>query len=291
MEFVERLVPLLLTGSLAGLVLAVGLNTERGDLLYVLKRPGLLGRAVLAVLVIPPIAAGLLVWLLPVSPAVQAGIMLMAVAPVPPLVPGKELGIGGRKAYAYGLYVAMALLTIISVPLVFDIAARVFGRHDTVKVVTIIGTVFTGVLIPLAIGLLVRRVAPELAARAWSLVYKLSMLLIVVAFLPILAKVWGPMMHLVGNGALIGMALVALVCLAGGHFLGGPDRVDRATLAVAASVRHPGIAMALASANMTDPRVTAAVLLFMLVGLVVSLPYTIWVKRTTRAEAAAAEQA
>ena len=290
MEFIKQLVPLLLTGSLAGLVLAVGLNTERGDLLYVFKRPRLLGRAVLAVMVIPPIIAGILVWILPVSPPVKAGIMLMAVAPVPPLVPGKELGIGGRKAYAYGVYVAMALLTIISVPLVFNVAAHVFGRDDTVQVVTILATVFTGVIIPLAIGLLVRRLAPALAARIWRWVYRLSMLLVVVAFVPILAKVWGPMMTLVGNGAVAGMALVALICLAGGHILGGPDRIDRATLATAASVRHPGIAMALASANMTDPRVTAAVLLFMLVGLVVTLPYTMWVKRTTRAEAAAAGQ-
>lgn len=132
MEFVAQLVPLLLTGSLAGLVLAVGLNAEPGDLGYVLKRPPLLARAILAVLVIPPIAAGLLVWWLPLTPAVQAGIMLMAVAPVPPLVPGKEFGIGGRKAYAYGVYVVMALLTVISVPLVFNTTARLFGRDDTV---------------------------------------------------------------------------------------------------------------------------------------------------------------
>ena len=290
MELIKQLVPLLLTGSLAGLVLAVGLNTDRGDMLYVFKRPALLGRAVLAVMVIPPIVAGVMVWLLPVSPAVKAGIMLMAVAPVPPLVPGKELGLGGRKAYAYGLYVAMALLTIISVPLVFDTASRLFGRHDVVRIVTILGTVFTGVIIPLAIGLLVRQLAPAFASRIWRWVYRLSMVLVVLAFVPILAKVWGPMMHLVGNGTLVGIAVVVLLCQAGGHFLGGPDKMDRATLATTASVRHPGIAMALASANTTDARVTAAVLLFLLVGLIVTFPYTMWVKRSARAEAAAAKQ-
>lgn len=289
MELIKQLVPLLLTGSLAGLVLAVGLNTDRGDMLYVFKRPALLGRAVLAVMVIPPIVAGVMVWLLPVSPAVKAGIMLMAVAPVPPLVPGKELGLGGRKAYAYGLYVAMALLTIISVPIVFDTASRLFGRHDVVRIVTILGTVFTGVIIPLAIGLLVRQLAPAFASRIWRWVYRLSMFLVVLAFVPILA-VWGPMMHLVGNGTLVGIAVVVLLCQAGGHFLGGPDKMDRATLATAASVRHPGIAMVLASANTTDARVTAAVLLFLLVGLIVTFPYTMWVKRSARAEAAAAKQ-
>lgn len=285
MELLKTLVPLLMTASLAGLVLTVGLKAERGDLVYVLKRPALLMRAVLAVLIIPPIAAGLLIWVMPLTPAVQAGIMLMAVSPVPPLVPGKELGLGGRKAFAYGVYIAMALLTIVSVPLVFDITARIVGRHDTVSVAGMASTILTGVLIPLGIGLLIRRAAPTFSERAAPWVYRLSMLLIVAAFAPALTKVWGPMTHLIGNGALLAMALVVILCLAAGHLLGGPDRVDRATLAVAASVRHPGIAMSLASANLADPRATAAVLLFMLVGMVVSVPYTLWVKRTAAAAA------
>ena len=79
-----------------------------------------------------------------------------------------------------------------------------------------------------------------------------------------------------------------MICIAPGHLLGGPERIDRATLAVTASVRHPGIAMALASANLTDPRVTAAVLLFMLTGMAASIPYTMWIKRSARAAPAPA---
>ena len=151
-------------------------------------------------LVIPPVAAGLLVAWLPLMPAVQAGIMLMAVAPVPPMVPGKELEFGGRKAYAYGLYAAMALLAVISVPLVFDVAARLFGREDRVGGAAVAATFATGVMLPLAIGILFRMVAPSLAAPPWRWVYRLSMLLIVVAFVPVIAKVWTPMTHLIGNG-------------------------------------------------------------------------------------------
>jgi len=286
-EVLKQLIPILLTVSLAGLVLTVGLNSVKGDLVYVLKRPGLLSRAVLAIMIIPPIAAGLLVWLLPVSPAVKAGIMLMAVAPVPPLVPGQELGLGARKAYAYGVYVAMALLTIVSVPLVFNLAAHLFGRDDTVSVATIAGTVLTGVLIPLAVGMAIRMAAPAFAAKAAGWVYKLSMLLVVVAFVPIIIKIWPAMQQLFGNGTVLAMAVVVAICLLAGHLLGGPDRVDRGTLAVASSVRHPGIAMALASANFTDPHVTAAVLLFLLVGLLVGTAYKLWFKRSAPGRTAA----
>ncbi|QTC90236.1 bile acid:sodium symporter family protein [Brevundimonas goettingensis] len=288
MEVLKSLIPIILTLSLAGLVLTVGLKAAPGDLLYVLRRPGLLARSVVAVIFIPVVVAALAIWLLPINPLVKAGIMLMAVAPVPPLVPGQELGVGANKAFAYGLYVAMALLSVVSVPLALTVASHLFGRDDTVTVAKMVVTLLTGVLIPLALGLLVRQIAPGFAAKAGPWAYRLSMLLVLVAFLPIIISVWPAIQSLIGDGTLLAMAAVVVACLAGGHLLGGPERIDRATLAVASAVRHPGIAMSLAGANFVDKRVAAAVLLFMLVGLVVGIPYKMWIKRTTRPEPAAA---
>lgn len=287
METLKALIPTLLTVSLGGLVLAVGLNAGRGDLLYVLRRPGELFKGVLAVIVIPPILAGILVYLLPLEPVVKIGIMLMAVSPVPPLVPGKQLGIGGRKEYAYGLYSALALLTIVSVPLVLGIASYVFGRDADVPFDKLFKTVFVGVVLPLGLGVLIRFIAPPLAARIWKPIFIISMVLVLAVFLPIVVRIWPALMALVGNGTVLAMAIVSAICLAVGHFLGGPDLVDRATLAVAASVRHPGIAMSIAGASFTDKRVSAAILLFMLVGMVVAIPYQQWVKRQVAAAAPA----
>lgn len=279
MEALQTLIPILIGLSLAGLVLAVGLNASREDLLYVLTRPKLLFRAILSVMVIPPIIAGVLIALLPIEPVVKAGIMLMAISPVPPLVPGKELGVGGRKNYAYGLYVAMALLTIVSVPIVIAIVTTLYDRQDYVSVAQIAQTTFLGVLLPLAIGLAVRAMAPEFASKVWRTLYRLSLILVVLAFLPVVVKVWPALSELVGNGTMAVMAIVSVLGIATGHLLGGPDLRDRATLAIASSVRHPGIAMSIAAMHFTDPRVSAAILLFMLVGLVVSIPYTMWIKR------------
>jgi BASS family bile acid:Na+ symporter len=279
MEALQALIPILLTLSLAGLVLAVGLNSSRQDILYVLTRPKPLFRAIASVLVIPPIVAGLLVSLLPIEPVAKAGIMLMAISPVPPLVPGKQIGVGARRSYAYGLYVAMALLTIVSVPLVLAITTAFFGRDDQVSVAAIARITFLGVLLPLAIGLAIKGMAPAFAARAWGIVYKISMLLVLLAFPPILIKVWPAAQELIGNGTLLAMGGVTIICMAVGHLLGGPELRDRATLAIASSVRHPGIAASIASTSFGDPRVSAAILLFMLVGLVLGVPYSMWVKR------------
>lgn len=279
MEALAKLIPLVLTLSLGGLVLTGGLNSRKGNLIYVLRQPKLLFKAVLAVLIIPPVAAVLLALWLPLDFAVEAGIVMMAISPVPPLVPGKEIGIGARRDYAYGLYLAMALLTPLSVPLAVAIVTHIFGRDDHASITDIGRTVMLGVLLPLAVGTAIQRSYPEFAERIWKPVYNLSMLLIVVAFIPILVKFWAPMMTLIGNGTLLFMALVTAIAMAGGHLLGGPELRGRATLAVASSVRHPGIAMSLSAAFFADHRVIAAVLLFMLVGMVMSVPYGIWIRR------------
>ena len=278
MEALQTLVPLALTLSLAGLVAAVGLHASAGDLLYVARRPALLARAVLAVIVIPPIVAGVIVSLLPLESVAKAGIMLMAISPVPPLAPGKQLAVGARKEYAYGLYVVMALMTIISVPIVLAIVTALFGREDFISVGAMAESVFLGVLAPLGVGVVVRSFAPRFAERAWSIVYKLSMALVVLAFLAILIKASPAFLELIGNGTLIAMGAATAIALFVGHTLGGPDPNDRPSLAMAASVRHPGVAMSIAGAHFDDPRVSAAILLFLLVGIVVSAPYQNWIK-------------
>ena len=280
MEAVKQFLPLLLSLSLGALVLTVGLKADPGDLIYVLRRPTLLARAILAVQVIPPAAAAVLIWFLPLESAVKAGIMLMAISPVPPLVPGQELGVGARKEYAYGVYVAIALLTIIAVPLVYDMAAFLFGHGSTLPISLIASTVGTGVIIPLGLGMIIKRIAPAFAERVAPLVYKISMLLILLVFLPILVVIWPALKALIGDGTVLVMALLTAITLFGGHMLGGPAAVDRATLAVASSVRHPGIAILIANTTFGDKRVTAAVLLYLIVGLVVGTLYKQWFKRT-----------
>jgi BASS family bile acid:Na+ symporter len=279
MHLLQSLIPLVLTLSLAGLVFSVGLNSGRGDLLYLLRRPAQLFKAILAVIVIPPIAAGLLISLAPLEPVVKGAIMVMAVSPVPPFVPGKQLSAGARKEYAYGVYAAMALITIVSVPATLAIASAVFEHKAFLPLAGLGKTVIAGVIFPLLLGWAIHHYAPEAATRFWPLVYKISIALVALAFVPILIKVWPAIMKEIGNGAVVSMALVAIVALLGGHFLGGPDPRDRVTLAIASSIRHPGLALAIAGASFQNPRVSAGILLFVLVGLIVGLPYTIWMKR------------
>ncbi|WP_380874310.1 hypothetical protein ACFB49_47120 [Sphingomonas sp. DBB INV C78] len=280
MELLKQLIPILLTVSLALLVVAVGMASSRGDLLYVLRRPAQLARGLIAVSLIPVLAAAAVIAIFPVSHASKAAIMLMAISPVPPLVPGKMLKFGGRTEYAYGLYTAMALLAVFTVPIWGVLLNLYYGVHASFPSAIVASNIFLGVVCPLAIGLLLGRwLAPRFAERAAPIVAKIGMGLVVLAFVPIIAKVWPALIGLIGDGTIVAMALIVTLMLAGGHLLGGPAVGDRATLAFAAATRHPGIALALVGANHGDQRLSGAVLLFLIVALVAMVPYQILLKR------------
>jgi BASS family bile acid:Na+ symporter len=104
--------------------------------------------------------------------------------------------------------------------------------------------------------------------------------LLILGFIPLLIVVWPAFLTLLGQGALLAIAIVAIVALAVGHVLGGPDSDDRTVLALATALRHPAVALAIAAANGADKLVSAAILLYALVGGVLSIPYIAWRKRS-----------
>jgi BASS family bile acid:Na+ symporter len=135
------------------------------------------------------------------------------------------------------------------------------------------------VLLPLAVGMTIRRFLPALAQRASGPANAIGMVLLLVALVPILIAVGPRIVPLMGDGTLVASALVAIAALIGGHLLGGPDPRNRAALAMASAMRHPGIAMMIAGANIPDRRVQAAILGFLLAGIVAAAPYQMWCRR------------
>lgn len=284
MEAIKQLPPILLTVSLGLLVVAAGMASSRGDFVYVLRQPGLLAKAVLAIVVIPLLTAMIVLPLLPISQPAKAGILLMAISPVPPVMPGKALKFGGDAQYVYGLQAAFALLAILTVPLLGSFIAAFYGVDAQFPVGVVAGHIFLGLIVPLAIGLvlgrwLFRGASPAVPQR----ISTVANVLLLIAFAPILIFAWPQIRELIGDGSIVAMALVVVLALAGGYLLGGPALAHRSTLGFAAAIRHPGIALALAGANHSDKPISAAVLLFMVVGIIVLIPYQIVLGRKLRA--------
>jgi BASS family bile acid:Na+ symporter len=290
MEALKQIIPLLLPLSLALLVAAAGMASARGDFLYVLGRGQLLWRAFVAICVLPILFAAAIVALFPLTPAARAGIMLMALSPVPPLVIGKALKVGGAREYVYGIQVAASVFALFTVPLFGALVAHFYEVRAQFPLAVVARNIAMGIVVPLVVGLLLGRwIMPTFAHRIAPAVSLIANIVLVIAFVPIVVVTWPQMTALVGNGTLLAIVIFVICCAAGGHFLGAPG--SPSTLAFASATRHPGIALALASANQSDKSVSAAVLLIVLVGLVALLPYQMFVKRKAAPDAEKAAKA
>jgi bile acid:Na+ symporter, BASS family len=284
------LISIVVRASIGLIVFGLALTASPQDALYLLRRPGQLGRSLLAMNVIMPLFAAALAAAFDLNPAVKIALITLAVSPVPPVLPKKQLKAGGRASYAVGLLVAAALLAIVFVPVAVELLGGAFGTPAQVSFAAIARLVLSTVLAPLAAGIVVRLVTPRIAERMAQPISLVATVLLVVGVLPIVFTAWPAMVSLVGNGTIVAIVAFSLAGLAAGHLLGGPDPDDRVVLALATASRHPGVALAIASANFPGQKlVPAAVLLYLIVSAIVSIPYLTWRRRQHGGIASAVE--
>ncbi len=279
------LIPVALKTSIFLTVFGIGLKATLGDATWLLRHPGQLGKSLMAMNVLVPLFAVALAAAFDLHPVVKIALVLLAVSPVPPFLPKKLLKAGGHQSYVYGLLLAATLLSLVLVPVSVAFIGRLFGRDVHVASSVILQAVLTAILLPLAAGMSVRAIMPNVAERLEPVVTKVGGVLLLAA-VPIIFTAWPAISMLIGNGSVGAIVAMVLAGLAVGHLLGGPDEDNRTVLGLASASRHPGVAMAVAHATFPSQKlVPAAVLLYLLVSIVVTLPYVNLRKRRQAAVA------
>ena len=139
--------------------------------------------------------------------------------------------------------------------------------------------VVTSILVPLLAGMGCEALSAAIADRIAGPLSIFGTALLIAAFIPVLLAQWRSCRPLVGNFTLVAIVAFALVGLAVGHLLGGPDPDDRTVLALSTATRHPAVALAIVHDAQDKQLVLGAVLLVLLVGTIVSAPYVKWRKR------------
>jgi len=283
-----QLIVIVLQVSIGLVVFCLALRAERGDLGYLLRHPSLLVRSVLSMNVLMPLFALAAAVLFKLRFEVEVALVLLALSPVPPVLPGKQGKAGGNVSYAVGLLMMSALLSIVLVPLSVTLIGRAMGRTDLVPMALVAKTVGLSVVGPLVLGVLVRMMAPTFAQKAAGPLSKVGTILVLVAFLPVLVSQWPAIAAQVGDFTLVAIVLFTVAGLVVGHLLGGPAPADRTVLALATANRHPGVALAVASAVAAPENrgiLSAAVFLAFLAGAIVVAPYVKWRKKGAAAAA------
>jgi len=279
----RQLVILALQVSIVCTVFGFGLKTTIDDLLYLIRHPGLMVRSLLSVFVVMPVVAVLLSLLFDFGPTVERSLIALAISPVPPLLPWKESKAGGDERYALGLMALLALLAMVVIPLEILILQTIAGRPLEMASGAVVRAVLISTLLPLAAGTAVRTFMPRLRARIAKPVAMFASVLLPLAVLLLLAGAAPAILELIGNGrVLIAMVAFLVVGLAVGHVLGRPDHDHSVVLALSTACRHPAIALTIATANFGEGRFGATILLYVLLGAIVAVPYLFWQRRQAR---------
>jgi bile acid:Na+ symporter, BASS family len=280
----QQIVGLALKVSIELTLFGFGLQATFEDLLFLVRRPRLLVRSLVAIFVVMPLFAILMTNLFSFNSPVVIALIVLSISPIPPLLPKKVSKSGGRASYELGLMVTAAAFSIVFIPLAAYLLGKYFDRSFAMGPSAVAKVIVLSVLLPLAAGILFRRFVPAAAARIAKPLVQIAGIVLLIGILCILVFALPTAWSLVGDGTILAFVAVVVVGLAVGHLLGGPDPDERVALALSTACRHPGLAIAIAGVNIpNEHRVVSAVLLYVITNVLFTIPYVSWQRKKAKA--------
>jgi BASS family bile acid:Na+ symporter len=261
------------------LMLTIGTRITLKELASLWQRPRWVVRSLLAVVVAVPLTVVLALSLLELPQAVGISLIALAAAPGAPLTTRRSGMAGGEFPFTAGLQVTLGLLAVLVAPLLLAIFKANFSSDPLVaEPLEIARQVAIVQLLPIGVGLAIRRFSAPLAdeldeflpaiANVLFLVLALSLLVIGLHLVPQLSIL-----------SIVTLAGLAASSLAIGHLLGGPEQTLRAAVAIACIARNVGLALFILTLSHAEDAVPVLIA-YLLIGFVVALPYSVWSKRT-----------
>jgi BASS family bile acid:Na+ symporter len=238
------------------------------------RRPGQLGRDLLAVLILVPLWVIALVLVLPLSPVVRAGLLVATLAVgIGPVAAMKRMGPQAEEAReALDLNLIVLVISLAFVPIAVAAVAAAFHSDVQLGAGAVARVVLGRALVPLLLGLGAARLWPGLATRVGPAMTKVINIVLLVLVLAALAITWK---QLAGVGVVgwLACALAAAGAIAIGHVMGGPDPGTRAVVAAASAMRFPALALALASVTRQAHRLIPVILAYVVAAFVLLAVY------------------
>jgi BASS family bile acid:Na+ symporter len=215
-----------------------------------------------------PLAAFALTALLKLDEPFGIGLLVLGCAAGAPFLPKLAELSKGNLPFAVGTMVLLMVVTVVYLPIVLPLLLP----GVTVNPMQIAQSLVLLMLLPLAIGLLLRAGFEATAARIkpwldWLSNISLVLLigLITVANIDKVLQVFGT------RGILAGLLFIALgFCI--GWLLGGPDSNTKRVLALGTAQRNIAAALVVASQSFSDPKVVVMVIVVAIVGLIILMP-------------------
>jgi bile acid:Na+ symporter, BASS family len=231
--------------AVAAVAFAVGLSAGSAELTALRRKPRLIGKALVAVLLLVPAIAVLLVKGVQPPTPVAGGILIAALSIGPVAALKRSRKNDPERDVALGLNLVLLLVSVIFVPAAVWLVGLAFGRDFHVGPGAVANTILPLQLVPLFAGIALSRAAPKLAARLERPVTLATNLALAIVAVAIAVVAFDSLVGLGGRAwALI--ATFAAMSMLVGHALGGPSPGTRMVVATFSALRFPALGLTIA---------------------------------------------
>jgi BASS family bile acid:Na+ symporter len=225
---VDSLITVFLPLALAIIMFSLGLGLTVDDFRRVVTRPKAFAIGAFSQLILIPLVAYVLAIGFQLPPELAVGMMILALCPGGVTANLLTKIAGGEVALSISLTGVISLMAVFTVPLLTTFFAGHFmGMDAPVINVTSLGvSMFLITLVPVAIGIAIRRVAPDFAVKLDNIVSRAAVVLFVVVVVGALAANWRLFVENLGTLA-PALVLLNIILLVAGIFLGRIFRLSR----------------------------------------------------------------
>ena len=234
-------------------MLAIGMKLSVSEMARSLKRTRLIAAALVVNIIIVPAAAWAALRLFDDLPTASV-IAVVLLASTPGYAPIMSDRARGDMAYSTTLIFVLSIVAIVTIPVLTTI---LFSSESTVEVDgwAILTTLVAYQLLPLALGMTVRRVREPIAERLAPRVGNAGIILVGIAVLTYAIDVLGaagnPLIDL-GWQVFAVWVVITAIALAAGYSAGGPEEATRRTLSLHTAIRNGGLTLLIAATSFPD---------------------------------------
>jgi BASS family bile acid:Na+ symporter len=264
-------------GSIAGLsgllyvvtsMLGMGAALTMGMILQPLKNAKLVILALVANFVLAPAFAYAITLVFPMPEDLKIGLIVLGCAAGAPFLPKLAQSAKGPLGFSVGMMVLLMVGTIIYMPIVMPLLLQGVSVNpwDIAKSLIVL------MLVPLAIGLLIRSHSVEDGERLKDLMGKISTLGLLIMMVTALALNISSIIDFIGSWGLLALVVFIVGSLLIGMLLGGREPGTRAVMGLGTAQRNISAAIVVVTQNFPGRDELPFVLVAAILGLLILLP-------------------
>ena len=268
MEILSKAVPITMLAFVLSSMLSMGLSLTVRQILAPLRNYRLIVLGLVANFVLMPFAAFAIARMLRLDEPLGIALLLLGTASGAPFLPLLARISKGNLAFSVGLMVLLMVVTVGYMPVVLPLMLEGVSV-DPMKIGR--SLVFL-MLLPLAVGLLVRARLSGLAAKAQPSLSRLSILSLALLIALLLITNIQNVLNLYGTRGVLASILFIAAGSGTGWVLGGPQSDTRGVMVLGTAQRNIAAALVVGGQNFSDPRVIVMVVVVAIVGLLMLMP-------------------